>query len=147
MTENKIHAVIISFLLVAVGTFLFSLYYGIGEFYYNDFFQLWRDNNLIVFLERQVCAICLIGSSCLITQMCSHNYNKISLLGAITMAIYPIHGDIITIAKNYLYLDFNNFIGNFVVTLLFTVVLIVLVGVIILQITKSRYVKLLLLGQ
>lgn len=131
-----------------IGVILFLQYESVeNQFYVLDFFQAYREETIGVFIYRQISAVMLSIFLVLLIQHFSKNYNIISTLGAMSFGLYPIHAEIIGIIKYYCpRVAFSPLIDILFVFILALLILSIS-ALIINQIRKSAYFKLILLGE
>ena len=131
-----------------VGVILFLQYVSIeNQFYLLDFFKAYREEAIGVFINRQLSAVMLSIFLALLIQHFSKAYNIISKLGAMSFGLYPIHAEIIGIIKNYSPRVAFSPLIDILFVLILALFLLSISALLISQIRKSAYCKLILLGE
>lgn len=131
-----------------IGFIAFLNYYSVeNQFYLLDYVQAIESGHISIFFIRQISAIALAVSIVFIIQAISNSYNMFSYIGAMTLGIYPIHSEIIGIAKNYIgKISTNNAVLDMLFVFLLAIVLMIVSIFIIRYLRKSQYCCLVFLG-
>lgn len=132
-----------------IGIWSFSNYYSTNnQFYLLNLPQAIDSGAISIFVLRQICAISFSVAIVSFVQLVSTSYHYISTIGAMTFGIYPIHSEIIGIAKSYFgKITFGDVFFDILFVLLSSFVLMIASIQIVLCLNKSSYCKLILLGE
>lgn len=132
-----------------IGFLSFINYYSVAnQFYLFNLPQTVESDQFMIFVLRQISAISLSLAIVALVQILSKSYGYISIIGAMTFGIYPIHSEIIGITKNLLGKITMGHTGLDIMFVIATAVVLMLISVLLIRgIRKSKYCKLILLGE
>lgn len=141
--------IIIALSLLAFGLFTFFKCCSItNQFYLLNINQAFETGKVDIIILRQITAISLSVTLFILIQLSSKSYNFISTIGAMTFGIYPIHAEIIGIVKAFSSpTSLNNPILDTILVLFIGFILMCISIYLVQYIRKSRYMKLILLGE
>lgn len=102
-----------------------------------------------IFALRQISAISLSVTFVIIIQFLSKSYNLISTVGAMTFGIYPIHSELIVIAKRGrgLLIGYNVVWLKLIIVIFIALLLLSVSVIFVTVIRKTDFTKLLFLGE
>lgn len=140
----------IAVMLLAIGVVTFIEYYSIpNQFYLLNLNQAFINRGMDIFVLRQISAISLSVALVIIIQLLSKSYNLISTVGAMTFGIYPIHSELIAIAKGDggLLISYSAVWLKLIIVTIIALLLLSVSVALVMMIRKTDFAKLLFLGE
>ncbi|RHH48299.1 hypothetical protein DW206_09460 [Bacteroides ovatus] len=140
----------IAVILLVIGVFTFIKYYSISnQFYLLNLNRAFMNGQMDIFALRQISAISLSVMFVIIIQFLSKSYNLISTVGAMTFGIYPIHSELIVIAKRGrgLLIGYNVVWLKLIIVIFIALLLLSVSVIFVTVIRKTDFTKLLFLGE
>lgn len=141
-------SILLSLFFFILGSFVFSKHCSIpNQFYLSNWWNLISNGSFHIFLLRQLSSISLVIAFLLLIKSMSKEYTKFSYYGSLTLAIYPIHGLIISIfkCKGTPFFTDNIVLGLLIVSIITILLLLISVSVINL-LQKTSLTRIALLG-